>query len=77
MVDNRDNEISGYTGHKYTVDIIGILSRSLNFSVDGTEKGDISGLKNGGSYSVRITNSDYLPDNPTYYLKGYGTITCI
>lgn len=67
------NYASGYSGHAYQIQLTGIYSRNLYFSVDGTESGTISGLTNGGSYSVTIINNDYLSDN--YYLVGTGTIT--
>jgi len=41
---------SGYKGHKYTVSIVGVYSRNLQFAVDGTQSGTISGLQKGGKY---------------------------
>lgn len=67
------NYASGYSGHAYQIQVTGIFSRNLYFSVDGTESGTINGLTNGGSYSVSIINNDYLSDY--YYLVGSGTIT--
>lgn len=67
------NEVSGYQGHAYQVDSIGIYARTLKFSIGGTQTGTVTGLQNGGSYRVRISNSDYLSD--LYYLVGGGTIT--
>ena len=64
--------VSGYIGHAYRVELIGILTRKLNFEVGGIETGIISGLQKGGSYKVRIANEDYL-DTPLY-LMGGGTI---
>ena len=41
--------------------------------INGTESGTISGLVNGGKYTVTISTGEELPDN--YYLEGSGTIT--
>lgn len=67
------DKASGYSGHAYRLEIIGVYTRSLNFEVDGTESGTVSGLQSGGSYKVRIANEDNLPS--TLYLIGGGTIT--
>ncbi|XCP85791.1 hypothetical protein ABXS75_03035 [Roseburia hominis] len=63
---------SGYDGHLYTVSIIGIVNRNLQFSVGGTQSGTITGLQKGGSYKVKITNNDYL--DATKKLVGSGTV---
>ena len=67
------NISSGYNGHKYTVSLIGLYYRNLQFEVGGTQSGTISGLNNGGSYKVQVTNNDYLSD--TTYLVGSGTVS--
>ncbi len=67
------NYASGYSGHAYQIQITGIFSRNLYFSVGGTESGTLSGLQNGGSYTVTIINNDYLSD--IYYLVGSGSIS--
>ena len=67
------NILSGYNGHKYTVSLIGLYYRNLQFEVGGTQSGTISGLNNGGSYKVQVTNNDYLSD--TTYLVGSGTVS--
>ena len=69
------NILDGYSGHKYTVSIIGWYARDLEFYVDGTQSGTINNLQDGGSYKVRITNNDYLSD--TTYLVGAGTISTL
>lgn len=69
------NTVSGYSGHLYTVSIVGWYSRNLQFSVGSTQSGTISGLQNGGSYKVQITNNDYLSD--TRYLVGSGTVSTV
>lgn len=66
------NYSSGYDGHLYTVSIVGIYSRNLQFSVGGTQSGTITGLNNGGSYKVQITNNDYL--DSLHMLVGDGTV---
>lgn len=63
---------SGYSGHAYQIQVTGIYSRNLYFSVGGTESGTISNLESGGSYKVTIINNDYL--NDSLYLVGSGTI---
>lgn len=63
---------SGYDGHLYTVSIVGVYSRNLQFSVGSTQSGTITGLQNGGSYKVQITNNDYLSETRT--LVGSGTV---
>lgn len=67
------NTVSGYDGHEYTVSIVGLYNRNLQFSVGGTQSGTITGLNDGGSYKVQITNNDYLSD--TLYLVGSGTVS--
>lgn len=69
------NRVSGYDGHLYTVSIVGWYSRNLQFSVGNEQAGTISGLDNGGSYKVTITNNDYLMD--TRYLVGSGTVSTL
>ena len=69
------NKVNGYDGHKYTVYIDGWYSRKLEFYVGGEQSGTISGLKNGGSYSVTIINNDRITD--TEYLVGDGTISTL
>lgn len=64
--------LSGYNGHKYTVSLIGVYSRNLQFAVGGTEFGTVDGLKTGGNYKVQISNNDYLASN--VYLVGTGTV---
>jgi hypothetical protein len=73
--DLNGNIISGYTGHLYTVSIVGWYSRNLQFSVGSAQSGTITGLENGGSYKVQITNSDYLVD--TRYLVGSGSVSTL
>lgn len=70
--DLNGNVVSGYKGHLYTVSLIGLYSRNLQFSVGSTQSGTISGLSNGGSYKVTIINNDYLDSNR--YLVGSGTV---
>ena len=71
--DLQGNPVSGYKGHKYTVSIVGVYSRNLQFAVQGTQSGTISGLQKGGSYKVTITNNDYL--DATRNLVGSGSIS--
>lgn len=66
---------SGYTGHLYTVSVVGVYSRNLQFSVGNAQSGTITGLQNGGSYKVTITNNDYLDSSKT--LVGSGTISTL
>lgn len=73
--DLSGNTVSGYTGHLYTVSVTGVYSRSLQFSVGNSQSGTISGLSNGGSYKVTITNNDYLSD--TRYLVGSGSVSTL
>lgn len=70
--DNKGNKLSGYKGHKYTVSLVGVYSRNLQFAVSGKQSGTVTGLKKGGSYKVKITNNDHLSD--TKYLVGSGTV---
>ena len=63
---------SGYNGHLYTVSLVGVYSRNLQFSVGGTQSGTVTGLKKGGSYKVQITNNDYL--DATKNLVGSGSV---
>lgn len=72
IVDLAGNTVSGFSGHKYTVSICGWYNRNLQFAVGGTQSGTVSGLENGGSYKVQITNNDYLNSNRN--LSGSGTI---
>ncbi|MNW56151.1 hypothetical protein MKZ15_01655 [Paenibacillus sp. FSL R7-0216] len=68
------NVESGYEGHKYTVQLSRLLTtKSLQFDIDGTESGTISGLTSGGTYKIKIINNDYIPDGQ--YLVGYGSVT--
>ena len=69
------NVLSGYKGHLYTVSIVGVYSRNLQFSVGSSQSGTITGLQNNGSYKVTITNNDYLDSNKT--LVGSGTISTL
>ena len=71
--DLNGNTVNGYDGHEYTVSIVGLYNRNLQFSVGGTQSGTITGLNDGGSYKVQITNNDYLSDN--LYLVGDGTVS--
>lgn len=73
--DLNGNVMSGYNGHLYTVSVVGVYSRNLQFSVGSAQSGTISGLDNGGSYKVTITNNDYLSD--TRYLVGSGTVSTL
>ncbi len=73
--DLNGKTLSGYNGHLYTVSIVGWYSRNLQFSVGSTQSGTITGLDNGGSYKVKITNNDYLSD--TRYLVGSGTVSTL
>lgn len=67
-------QVSGYSGHEYTIELTrGLSTKSLQFDIDGTESGTISGLTSGGSYTMKIINNDYL--SPGDYLTGWGTIT--
>ena len=66
------NIVSGYNGHLYTVSLVGLYSRNLQFSVGNAQSGTISGLNKGESYKVTITNNDYLSD--TRYLVGSGQV---
>lgn len=69
------NWVSGFNGHLYTVSIVGWYARNLQFSVGSSQSGTVSGLDNGGSYKVQITNNDYLSD--TRYLVGSGTVSTL
>lgn len=69
------NTESGYTGHLYTVSLVGIYTRNLQFAVGSSESGVISGLKEDGSYAVKISNNDYLTDQQ--YLVGSGTVSTL
>lgn len=73
--DLQGNVLSGYKGHKYTVSVVGVYSRNLQFAVQGTQSGTISGLQKNGSYKVTITNNDYL--SATKNLVGSGTISTL
>ena len=48
--------IPGYENHRYRVELKGVFSRSLDFLAERNASGSISGLVNGGSYSVKVTN---------------------
>lgn len=73
-VTDMDNDyVAGFLGHEYTVNIVGIFTRTLLFDTGGTESGSISGLKKGGEYRVEIINVGDLAD--IYYLQGSGKIT--
>ncbi|GIP49073.1 hypothetical protein J53TS2_26640 [Paenibacillus sp. J53TS2] len=50
-----------------------LTTKSLQFDIDGTESGTISGLTSGGTYKIKIINNDYIPDGQ--YLVGYGSVT--
>ncbi len=71
IVDLAENPVSGYSGHRYTVKLTGLYSRTLSFAIGGTSSGIVTGLKEGGQYSATIINNDYLDD--VHYLMG----TCI
>ena len=68
--------ISGYSGHLYTVSLVGLYSRNLQFSVGSSQSGTVTGLQSGGSYQVRITNNDKLKED-THYLVGSGSVSSI
>lgn len=68
-----DNAAVNYGSFDYYIYLNGLYSRKLAFNVTGTESGTISGLVNGGKYTVTISTGEELPDN--YYLEGSGTIT--
>lgn len=70
--DNDGRYLGNFDGHLYTVSLNGWYSRSLQFSVGKEHTGTISGLKNGGKYSVKIINNDYLEYGQN--LVGSGTI---
>lgn len=72
VVDTYNRPVSGYNGHLYTVSLVGLYNRNLQFSVGKTQSGTITGLNNGGSYKVQITNNDYVPNSR--YLLGSGTV---
>lgn len=68
------NLVDGYSGHKYTVQLNrGLTTKSLQFTNDEIESGTISGLTDGGTYTLKVINNDYIPDGR--YLVGYGTVT--
>lgn len=69
VTDGALNGQSGYSGHAYTVTMGG---KTLNFKVNGTQSGTISGLSKGSKYTIKITNKDYLPSNR--YLNGSGKV---
>ncbi|WP_110932632.1 hypothetical protein [Paenibacillus bouchesdurhonensis] len=72
--DEFGNSVSGYSGHKYTIQLLrGLTTKSLQFDLGGTESGTISGLTSGGSYTLKVINNDYLSLGD--YLTGSGTIT--
>lgn len=71
--DVNGNWQSGYTGHKYRVEITGLKTKYYNFSISKTESGTQSGFKKGGSYTVTVVNEDYL--SSYYYLVGSGTVS--
>ena len=80
VTDAANDPVSGYNNHPYSVSITGTYSRNLDFSTGGTESGTISGLVNGGSYTVTISNQKSFPSTPEYpvlYLQGSGSITCM
>ena len=76
VVNDAGDIISGFNGTPYTVQLTGIFTRKLEFSVGGTQTGTISGLSKGGNYSVGVSvDSDDLPTYPfTHYLEGTGTV---
>lgn len=69
------NIVNGYDGHLYTVSIVGLYSKNLQFSVGSKQSGKISGLDNGGSYKITITNNGKLTD--TRYLVGSGNVSTL
>lgn len=73
--DLKGNTVSGYKGHKYTVSIVGVYARNLQFAVQGKQSGTVSGLKKNGSYKVTITNNDYL--DATKNLVGSGSVSTL
>lgn len=73
--DLYENTVSGYSGHLYSVSLVGLYSRNLQFSVGKAQSGTITGLSDGGSYKVQIINNDYLPDNR--YLVGSGSVSTL
>lgn len=70
---SRLQQVSGYTGHKYTVTISGPTSHTLNFEIGGTESATVRGLKAGEKYTIKITNKSSLPSG--YYLAGTCTVS--
>ena len=73
-VKNSKGEIiQGYENHRYRVELKGIFSRSLDFRAQRNASGNISGLVNGGSYSVKITNLDSISSS-VHYLEGDGRV---
>lgn len=68
------NYVSGYNGHKYTVELAkGLTSKSAQFKVGTTATKTLTGLKKGNKYTLTVINNDRLGD--TVYLVGSGTIT--
>ena len=72
ICNRSEKPVSGYSGHNYSVSLKGIYSRTLNFKVNGTHTGTITGLQKGGSYTIKVNNTDSLPDD--LYLMGSGTV---
>ena len=65
--------VPGYENHRYRVELKGIFSRALDFRAQRNASGSISGLVNGGSYSVKITNMDSISSS-VHYLVGEGRV---
>ncbi len=68
IVDLAEQPVSGYSGHRYSVKITGVYTRSLTFTIGGTSAGLVTGLTEGGKYKATIINNDYLDD--VHYLMG-------
>lgn len=70
--DSSGNNVNGYTGHPYSVDLIkGFTNNGLQFTLGQTEVGTITGLSS-GNYKLEVSNNDRLPDS--YYLVGSGSV---
>ena len=64
-------------GFDYQVSIIGIYARNLNFNTNGSQRGVVSNLINGGTYRVSIGTGEPMPldkDGDQLYLVGSGSV---